>query len=241
MRIDVLTLFPEMFSGVFGQSIVKRAQEKGLLTIGLTNFRDYAVDKHRSVDDKPFGGGPGMVLMCQPLFDAVETVTKQGEPPDEVILTTPQGVRFDQAMARELAGKKRLIIIAGHYEGVDERIRTHLATREVSIGDYVLTGGELPAMVMVDAIARLLPGVLGDDQSPVEESFSGRLLEYPQYTRPAEYRGLPTPDVLLSGHHEAIRRWRQEQAMLRTQRRRPDLCGESPESKEPPMNADERG
>jgi tRNA (guanine37-N1)-methyltransferase len=238
MRIDVLTLFPEMFAGVIGQSIIRRACDKGLLEIALTNFRDFATDKHRSVDDKPFGGGPGMVLMCQPLFDAVEAVSKQGEPPDEVILTTPQGAKFDQATARELAGTKRLILIAGHYEGVDERIRTHLATREISIGDYVLTGGELPAMVIIDAIARLLPGALGDEQSPVEESFSGGLLEYPQYTRPAEYRGWTVPDVLVSGNHEVIRCWRLEQAKQRTMQRRPDLCGEETNFVKPPMDAD---
>ena len=226
MRIDLLSLFPGMFSGVFGESIVKRAQEKGLLEIALTNIRDYAKDNHRSVDDRPFGGGSGMVLMCEPLFAAVEDVSGQGEPIDEVILLTPQGRRFDQKVANELAGKSRLMLIAGHYEGFDERIREHLATMEISIGDYVLSGGEVPAMVVVDAIARLLPGVLGDEYSSVEESFSEGLLEYPQYTRPADFRGWQVPNVLLSGNHAEIKKWRQEQSQKRTRCKRPDLLND---------------
>ena len=218
-----MTLFPETCRGAFGESIIKRAQDKGLGEIVLTDIRDYAEDKHRSVDDKPYGGGPGMVMMCGPVFAALEEAQKQAEPADEVILLTPQGKKFNQELARQLAEKKRLILIAGHYEGFDERIRTHLATMELSIGDYVLSGGEIPAMAIVDAITRLIPGVLGDEQSCAEESFSQGLLEYPQYTRPAEFRGLKTPEVLLSGNHERIRQWRQEQARVRTRRQRPDL------------------
>lgn len=223
MRIDILTLFGDMFSGVFGESIIKRAQEKGLLELVLTDIRDYAEDKHRSVDDKPFGGGAGMVMMCGPVFAAAEHVQEEGGPVDEIILLTPQGKRFDQESACELARKKRLMLIAGHYEGFDERIREHLATMELSIGDYVLSGGELPAMVIVDAIARLIPGVLGDEQSCEDESFNLGLLEYPHYTRPAEFRGWAVPEILLSGHHERIRQWRQDQAKQRTQQRRPDM------------------
>jgi len=223
MRIDVLTLFPEMCGAAFSDSIVKRAQEKRLVEIVLTNIRDFSADRHRSVDDKPYGGGCGMVMMCGPLFEAVEALQRQGEVADEVVLLTPQGKRFDQEQARQLAQKERLILIAGHYEGFDERIRTGLATMEVSIGDYVLSGGEIPAMVVVDAITRLIPGVLGDEMSCEEESFSKGLLEYPHYTRPAEFRGMTVPEVLLSGNHEKIRQWRQEQARRRTERQRPDL------------------
>ena len=229
MRIDILTLFPNMFSGVFGESIIKRAQEKKLLEIVLTDIRDYAEDKHRSVDDKPFGGGAGMVMMCGPVFAAVEDVRQQAGPVDEVILLTPQGRRFDQDLARELAPKQRLMVIAGHYEGFDERIREHLATMEVSIGDYVLSGGEVPAMVLVDAITRLIPGVLGDEQSCEEDSFSLGLLEYPQYTRPADFRRWQVPEILLSGNHERIRQWRLEQAKLRTKLRRPDMLNSNDE------------
>ena len=225
MRIDVLTLFPEMCSAVFGASIVKRAQDKGLVEIVLTDIRDYAQDKHRSVDDRPYGGGAGMVMMCGPVFDAVEDVSSQGGPVDEVILLSPQGRRFDQSMAGALAGRKRLLLIAGHYEGFDERIRTELATLEVSIGDYVLSGGEIPAMALVDAVTRLIPGVLGDDQSSQEESFADDLLEYPQYTRPADFRGHHVPEVLLSGNHQMIRQWRLEQSQQRTRDKRPDLWG----------------
>jgi len=224
MRIDVLTLFPEMCAAGFSDSIVKRAQEKGLVEIVLTNIRDFAVDKHRSVDDKPYGGGAGMVMMCGPVFDAVEAVQRQGERADEVILLTPQGQRFGQELARQLARQKRLILIAGHYEGFDERIRTGLATMELSIGDYVLSGGEIPAMVVVDALTRLIPGVLGDETSCLEESFSQDLLEYPHYTRPTEFRGMEVPEVLLSGNHGKIRQWRLEQARKRTERQRPDLA-----------------
>ncbi len=224
MRIDILTLFPDMFAGVFGESIIKRALTKGLVDIVLTNIRAYARDVHRSVDDKPYGGGPGMVMMCQPVYDAVEDITKQArQQPDEIILLTPQGEPFKQSIAEELAQKKRLMLIAGHYEGFDERIRTGLATREISAGDYVLSGGEIPAMMVVDAIVRLLPGALGDTASCVEESFSQGLLEYPQYTRPAIFRNMKVPDILLSGNHGKIRQWRMQQAIERTQKKRPDL------------------
>jgi tRNA (guanine37-N1)-methyltransferase len=230
MRIDVLTLFPDMFAGILGESIVKRARDKGLVEIHLTNFREYALDTHHSVDDKPYGGGPGMVLMCQPVFDAITEISKQGPAVDEVILLSPQGETLNQNIVEDLSQKNRLMFISGHYEGFDERIRTTLATREISIGDYVLTGGEIPAMATIDAIVRLIPGVLGDAQSCKDESFSRGLLEYPHYTRPEEFRGQKVPDVLLSGHHENIRRWREEQAKLRTQQRRPDLLEQSDET-----------
>lgn len=223
MRFDVLTLFPEMFEGVFGTSILKRAQDAGLLELVVTDIRDYAHDKHRSVDDKPYGGGAGMVMMCGPVFEAAEAVLSDGPAADAVVLLTPQGKRLTQAIAGELARCRRVMLIAGHYEGFDERIREHLATREISIGDYVLSGGELPAMVLVDAVARLLPGVLGGEASVDEESFSDGLLEYPQYTRPAEYRGWKVPDILISGHHGMIDRWRREQSEERTRQKRPDL------------------
>jgi len=227
MRIDLLTLFPEMFGAVFGQSILKRAQDQGLVEIVLTNIRDYATDKHRSVDDKPYGGGAGMVLMCGPLFAAVEDLRQRGEPVEEVILLCPQGQRFDQQTAGELARKKRIILIAGHYEGFDERIREHLVSREISLGDFVLTGGEVPAMAVVDAVVRLLPGALGDAESIVEESFCNDLLEYPHYTRPADFRGWKVPEVLVSGHHEVIRQWRLQESRERTRRKRPDLYKEN--------------
>ncbi|MCH9021312.1 MAG: tRNA (guanosine(37)-N1)-methyltransferase TrmD [Planctomycetes bacterium] len=223
MRIDLLTLFPNMFDGVFAESIVKRACDKGWVEIVLTNIRDFASDKHRSVDDRPYGGGPGMVLMCQPVFDAVESVLQDGPPADEIILLTPQGETLNQNMARELSEKNRLLMLAGHYEGFDERIRTELATREISIGDYVLSGGEIPAMVVIDAMVRLIPGVLGDSQSIEEESFTDNQLEYPQYTRPENFKNMKVPDVLLSGNHQKIKTWRREQSRLRTQTRRPDL------------------
>jgi len=226
MRIDLLTLFPEAFESIFASSIIQRAQQKGLLKIVLTNIRDFARDKHNSVDDKPYGGGPGMVMMCQPIFDCIEHVETLVPAKGRRILLSPQGRTLDQMLARELACEKRLILIAGHYEGFDERIRIGLQPLEVSIGDYVLTGGEIPAMVIVDAVTRLLPGALGDDTSAEEESFSSGLLEYPQYTRPKNFRDLEVPDVLLSGHHERIKDWRNQQAKERTQLRRPDLLAE---------------
>jgi len=223
VRIDVLTLFPGAVEPFFGASIIGRAQAAGLVTIRCTNIRDYATDTHRSVDDRPFGGGPGMVMMCPVVFDAVEHVESVDPRPATRILLTPQGEPFTQAVARELAGRPRLLLICGHYEGFDERIREGLRPREISVGDYVLSGGEAAAMAVVDAVVRLLPGAVGDEESIETESFSEGLLEYPQYTRPREYRGLAVPEVLLSGDHARIARWRREQALERTRQRRPDL------------------
>ncbi len=223
MRIDVLTLFPEMFAGPFGLSIIQRAQDAGVVDIKVTNLRDFTANSYRKVDDAPFGGGPGMVLMCQPLFDAVEHLQSEGDTPGEVILMSPQGRPFNQAVARELTGRERIILIAGRYEGFDERVRMALADDEISLGDFVLSGGEIPAMAVVDAITRLLPGALGSEASLDEESFADGLLEYPQYTRPRVFRRMAAPDVLLSGNHADIEAWRAEQSRLRTQQRRPDL------------------
>ena len=222
-RIDILTLFPEMFGPVLGTSIPKRAAEKGLVSYHLTQIRDFATDAHLSVDDRPFGGGPGMVMMCQTLFDAVDDAEKQDPRPATRVLLTPQGRLFDQDVAAELAAKDRLVFIAGHYEGFDERIIDGLAPMEVSIGDYVLSGGELAAMVVIDAVVRLLPGALGAEHGAADESFAEGLLEYPQYTRPREFRGMSVPDILLSGNHAAIAAWRKQQREVRTQQRRPDL------------------
>jgi len=223
LRIDILTLFPEMFGPVLGTSIPKRAAEKGLVSYHLTNVRDFATDAHKSVDDKPFGGGPGMVMMCQTLFDAVEFAENQDPRPATRILLSPQGRVLNQELAEELSRKERLLLIAGHYEGFDERIIEGLSPMELSIGDYVLSGGELAAMVVVDAVVRLLPGALGAEHGAVDESFADGLLEYPQYTRPREYRGMSVPDVLLSGNHKLIAQWRLEQRKARTRERRPDL------------------
>src|SRR5690348_8631506 len=223
LRIDVLTLFPGLFGSFFATSIPKRAAEKGLVSYRLTNIRDFATDAHKSVDDRPFGGGPGMVMMCQTVFDAVEAAEKQDPRPATRILLSPQGRLFDQQLARELAGKERLLLVAGHYEGFDERIIEGLRPLELSIGDYVLSGGELAAMVVIDAVVRLLPGALGAEEGAADESFAEGLLEYPQYTRPREFRGMAVPDILLSGNHAAIAAWRLEQRKLRTKGRRPDL------------------
>ena len=224
LRIDILTLFPEMFAPVLGTSIPKRAAEKGLVSYHLTNIRDFATDAHQSVDDKPFGGGPGMVMMAPVLFDAVEHAERQAsEVPATRILLSPQGVRFDQKLAEDFARRDRLLLIAGHYEGFDERIIEGLKPIELSIGDYVLSGGELAAMVVIDSVVRLLPGALGAEDGAADESFADGLLEYPQYTRPRDFRGMGVPDILLSGNHQAIARWRLEQRKIRTQQRRPDL------------------
>jgi len=220
MKIDVLTLFPAMFAGPLDESIIKRAREAGRLDLAIYNLRDYAHDRHRTVDDRPFGGGPGMLLKPEPIFEAVESLARENT---RVILLSPAGRTFNQAIAQELAGLDHLLLVSGHYEGFDERVREQLADDELSIGDYVLTNGALPVMVIVDAVTRLLPGVLGDDSSARDDSFSQGLLEYPQYTRPAEFRGMKVPEVLLSGNHAEIARWRAEQARLRTQERRPDL------------------
>ncbi|WP_312469365.1 tRNA (guanosine(37)-N1)-methyltransferase TrmD [Neobacillus sp.] len=224
MQIDILTLFPEMFSGVLGQSMLQKAAEKSAVTYNVVNFREYADNKHATVDDYPYGGGAGMVLMPQPIFDAVETLkekAKSNQP--RVILLCPQGERYDQRKAEELAKEEHLIFICGHYEGYDERIREHVVTDEISIGDYVLTGGELGAMVVVDSVVRLLPEVLGNQESHMKDSFSTGLLEHPHYTRPAEFRGMKVPDVLLSGNHKLIEEWRNKEALRRTLLRRPDL------------------
>lgn len=222
-RIDILTLFPEMFAPLLGTSIPKRAAEKGLVSYHLTNIRDFAADAHKSVDDRPFGGGPGMVMMCPTVFDAVDAAEKQDPRPVTRILLSPQGRLFDQQLAGELAGKDRLLLVAGHYEGFDERIIEGLSPLELSIGDYVLSGGELAAMVVIDAVVRLLPGALGAEDGAADESFAEGLLEFPQYTRPREFRGMTVPDILLSGNHAAIAAWRLEQRQLRTRQRRPDL------------------
>jgi tRNA (guanine37-N1)-methyltransferase len=223
VRIDILTLFPEMFGPLLGTSIPKRAAEKKIVSYHLTQIRDFATDAHKSVDDKPYGGGPGMVMMCQTVFDAVEHAERQDSRPATRILLSPQGRLFDQKLATELAGRERLLLIAGHYEGFDQRIVEGLAPMELSIGDYVLSGGEIAAMIVVDAVVRLLPGVLGAADGAADESFADGLLEYPQYTRPREYREMMVPPVLLSGNHSQIAAWRLEQRKLRTQQQRPDL------------------
>ena len=223
MKIDVLTLFPEMFAGPLDESIVKRARAAGLLDLSIHNLREYTHDRHRTVDDKPFGGGPGMLLRPEPIFEAVEHLARGDT---RVILLSPSGRKFNQSLARELAPEKHLLLICGSYEGFDERVREALADDDLSIGDYVLTNGALPAMVIIDAVIRLLPGVLGDDESSRDESFSHGGLEYPQYTRPAEFRGMKVPEVLLSGNHAEIARWRSEQARNRTKEQRPDMLVE---------------
>lgn len=237
MRIDVLTLFPEMFEGVFGASILGKARDKGLVDLQTVNFRRYSTNKHNTVDDYPYGGGGGMVLKPDPIFAALDDLLEQGEGRESdgspatgrpksaprVILLCPQGEPYSQRKAEELAKEEHLVFICGHYEGYDERIREFLVTDELSIGDYVLTGGELPAMVIIDSVVRLLPGVLGNESSAVTDSFSTGLLEYPHYTRPAVFRGHAVPDVLISGHHANVDAWRREESLRRTWQRRPDL------------------
>lgn len=230
MRIDVLTLFPGMFESPLNESILKRAQDAGVVSIHLTDIRDFAVNEYGQVDDKPYGGGPGMVLMPGPVFDCHDHVQAQAPDRGRVILMTPQGRPFKQDLAQELARETRLIFIAGRYEGFDERIREGLGADQVSIGDYILSGGELAAMVVIDVIVRLLPGALGDENSAVDESFSHGMLEYPHYTRPEVYRGMKVPDILLSGHHAKIREWRHEQAVKRTQQWRPDILERNEDS-----------
>jgi len=226
MRIDVLTLFPEMCAGALSAGIVRRAQERGLVDVRLTNIRDFGEGRHRRVDDRPFGGGPGMLMMPGPVVRCVEHVRAEAEPPGCLVMLTPQGRRFDQALARRLAREERLILVCGRYEGFDDRIRLILQPLEVSIGDYVLSGGELPALVVLDAVVRLLPGALGAEDGPAEDSFANGLLEHPQYTRPREFRGLSVPPVLLSGDHARIAEWRGDQARQRTRERRADLLGQ---------------
>jgi len=227
MRIDILTLFPEVFQGPFEASIIARARSAGLVEISLHNIRDYAEDRHHVVDDYPYGGGPGMVMKPEPLFRAVEAVVGLAAEKGRVVLLTPQGRLFSEAVAAELAVQKRLVLVCGHYEGVDERVREHLVDDEISIGDYVLSGGELPAMVVVDAVVRRLPGAIGSGVSLEEESHAQGLLEYPQYTRPPEFRGWRVPEVLLSGHHAEIARWRRRESVRRTAQRRPELIKEA--------------
>jgi len=227
MKIDILSLFPEMFEGVLHSSIMKKAQENEAVTFGVTNFRDFSENKHRKVDDYPYGGGAGMLLKPEPLFAAVKSVTETEATP-RVILLCPQGERFTQGKAEELSKEEHLVFICGHYEGYDERIRQHLVTDELSIGDFILTGGELAAMTIVDSVVRLLPNVLGNSESPVQDSFSTGLLEHPQYTRPANFNGMEVPEVLLSGNHAKIDQWREEQSLLRTFERRKDLLEKAP-------------
>jgi tRNA (guanine37-N1)-methyltransferase len=230
VRIEVLTLFPEMFQGVFDLGIMKRAIEQKLVTIGLHNIRDYTHDKHHTADDYPYGGGAGMVLKPEPIFEAVESIDKKEGTP--VILLSPQGRLFTQKVAQELTQHSQLVLICGHYEGVDERVREHLASDEISIGDYVLSGGELAAMVVMESVFRLVPGVLGSEESPLDDSHVGGLLEYPHYTRPPEYRGWPVPEILLSGNHAQIKSWRRQQAIRRTLEKRPELLSKAELSSE---------
>lgn len=221
LQFDIITIFPESFDAVIGESIIKRAQEKKKVAIRVHDLRDFTNDKHRKVDDRPFGGGPGMVMTPEPIFEAVKKIKKNKSA--KVLLMCPTGKPFNQKMAQALAKDKQLIIICGHYEGVDERVRAKLVDESISIGDYVLTGGELPAMVLIDALTRLIPGVLGKEASLASESFEGNLLEYPQYTRPANFRGMKVPNVLLSGHHQDIEKWRKVQSLAKTKKARPDL------------------
>jgi tRNA (guanine37-N1)-methyltransferase len=229
MRIDVLTLFPQMFAGLYSTGIFQRATSQGLVSVNVYNIRDYTHDKHHTADDYPYGGGAGMVLKPEPIFEAVAAIKEETQPEESVpiILLTPQGQLFSQAVARRLSQHSHLILICGHYEGIDERVRQHLVTDEISIGDYVLTGGELAAMVVIDAVTRLIPGVLGSEDSLKDDSHSSGLLEYPHYTRPAVYQGWSVPEVLLSGNHAQIARWRRQQAIIRTLERRPELLAKS--------------
>ncbi|MDP3016952.1 MAG: tRNA (guanosine(37)-N1)-methyltransferase TrmD [Deltaproteobacteria bacterium] len=231
MRFDILTLFPEMFSSPFQESIMAKAIEKGLIEVRTINIRDFALDKHRIVDDAPYGGGQGMVMKVEPIARAIEQV-KSEDPSVRTIYLTPEGKPLNQEMARQLSSRSHLILLCGRYEGVDERVREFFVDEEISIGDYVLTGGELAAMVLIDAVSRLLPGVLGSDRSAEEDSFFGSLLEYPQYTRPASFRGYEVPEVLLSGNHQAISLWRRKEALRRTWMRRPDLLSKASLSEE---------
>jgi len=231
MRFDILTLFPEMFSSPFKESILAKAIEKGLIEVRTINIRDFALDKHRIVDDAPYGGGQGMVMKVEPIARAIEQV-KSKDPSVRTIYLTPEGKPLNEEMARQLSSRSHLILLCGRYEGVDERARELFVDEEISIGDYVLTGGELAAMVLIDAVSRLLPGVLGSDRSAEEDSFFGSLLEYPQYTRPATFRGYEVPEVLLSGNHQAISLWRRKEALRRTWMRRPDLLSKASLSEE---------
>ena len=221
MKIDIVTIFPQMFEGVLRESIMKRAQEKKKVQIHVHDLRDYTEDKHLKVDDRPFGGGPGMVMGPQPFFDAVKKI--KGRRKVKVVLMCPTGKVFQQRIAKKLSKEKNLIILCGHYEGIDDRVRQHLVDEVISLGDYILTGGELPAMVLVDSVVRLIPGVVGREESVQDESFEDGKLEYPQFTRPANFRGIQVPNVLLSGNHAEVKAWRREQSLLRTRKNRPDL------------------
>ncbi len=223
MRIDIISIFPKMFSAVLDESIIKRAQKKGKVKIFVHDLRDYTLDKHRKVDDRPFGGGSGMVIQVEPIFRAIQAIKKKIKGKSKVILLCPQGKRLNQDYARKLSKCKNLIFICGHYEGVDERVRLYLVDEEISIGDYVLTGGELAAMVVVDSLVRLIPGVLGDKNSLNFESFEGNLLEYPQYSRPSQFKNWPVPEVLICGAHDKIEAWQKQESLKRTRQRRPDL------------------
>jgi tRNA (guanine37-N1)-methyltransferase len=226
MRIDVLTIFPKMFDAVLGESIINRAKEKGVVEINVIDLRLFSKDKHRKVDDKPFGGGPGMVMNAEPFFEAINYIRKKTKDirlKTRIVLLGPKGRRFDQALAAKLSKYEHIVLLCGHYEGIDERVTGHLADDEISIGDFILTGGELPAMVIIDGVVRLLPGALGDEDSCKDESFTENLLEYPHYTRPADYNGMKVPDVLLSGDHEKIKEWRKKEAVKLTRKKRPDL------------------
>jgi tRNA (guanine37-N1)-methyltransferase len=223
VKIDIVTIFPAMVQGALAEGIVGRAIAAGRLDVQVHDLRDFATDRHRTVDDMPFGGGPGMVLKPDPMFAAVDAIRAERGAPGAVILTSPDGERFSHRVAARLSGAKHIVVLCGRYEGVDERVRTGLATEALSIGDYVLSGGELPALVMVDAVARLVPGVVGDEKSVARDTFARGLLDYPQYTRPAEFRGMGVPPVLLSGHHAEIERWRRREALRRTLECRPDL------------------
>lgn len=224
MRIDIVSLFPDMFAGPFGHSILKRAQEADLLHINIVNPREFTFDKHHTVDDTPFGGGSGMVMKPEPMFRAVDSIIQSSNITSRrIVLMCPSGYRLDQAKVKELASYEQLILLCGHYEGIDERVRLHLVDEAISIGDYVLTGGELPAMVVVDSVARMLPGVLGSSSSAPQDSFYNGLLEYPQYTRPREFEGMEVPEIILSGDHAKINRWRRKQSLKNTFERRPDL------------------
>lgn len=225
MRIDIITVLPELLRSPFDESIIRRAREKGVAEINIVNLRDYSMDKHRNVDDYPFGGGAGMVMMIEPVYNCITHLTSQRQY-DEIIYTSPDGHRFTQAMANELSMKENIIILAGHYKGIDQRIRDHLITREISIGDYVLTGGELPAAVITDAIIRLLPGAISDSESALSDSFQDGLLAPPQYTRPAQFQGWKVPEILIGGNTPEIEKWRFEQSLRITREKRPDLLDE---------------
>lgn len=227
MRFDIVTIFPKMVEGPLAEGIVSRGIAAGLLDVKVHDLREFTTDRHRVVDDMPFGGGPGMVLKPEPLFRAVERITAERGRPGAIVLTSPDGERLTQRTAERLRDVGHVAVLCGRYEGVDDRVRTHLATDEISIGDYVLSGGELPALVIVDAVARLVPGVVGDEQSVARDTFAKGLLDFPQYTRPADFGGLTVPPVLLSGHHKEVERWRRREALVRTLERRPDLLADA--------------